>query len=113
MCALGLTALADKDLHKRPFPVHTLERGSTFPSTRRCGRWLEAAATIRLAVLAIAMHLAPAVSGQVDYCVLEPVLDLGVVIDSSRSIQSSDYAKAIQFIFQVTSNLPISEDEIR
>ena len=64
-------------------------------------------------MLAVAICLAPAVSGQVDYCVLEPVLDLGIVLDSSRSIQSSDYAKAIQFIFQVTSKLPISYGEIR
>lgn len=78
------------------------ERAPTRPPT---GRWL--------AVLAVAMSLAPAVSGQVDYCVIEPVMDLGIVIDSSRSISTSNYQKAIQFVFQVTSLLPISEDGIR
>ena len=68
---------------------------------------------MRLAVLAAVLGLAPAVSGQVNYCVVEPVLDFGFVIDSSRSISTDNYQKAIQFAFEIVSRLPVAENEHR
>ena len=76
-------------------------------------RRLAAGATLQFAVLASVLGLLPAVSGQVDYCVIEPILDVGIVLDSSRSISPDNYVKAIQFAFQIVNGLPVAENEYR
>jgi len=68
---------------------------------------------LQFAVLASVLGLLPAVSGQVNYCVLEPILDVGIVLDSSRSISPDNYVKAIQFAFSIVDGLPVAENEHR
>ena len=94
-------------------------RGSTEKKRDRAlaaagpSRRLAAGTTLQLTVLAAALGLATMVSGQVDHCVVEPVLDLGIVLDSSRSISTDNYQKAVQFAFRIVSQLPVSENEYR
>ena len=86
-------------------------RGST--EKKRDRALAAAGATWQVTVLAAALGLATMVSGQVNHCVLEPVLDLGIVLDSSRSISTDNYDKAVGFAFRVVAQLPVSENEYR
>ena len=86
-------------------------RGST--EKKRDRALAAAGTTLQVMMLAAALGLATMVSGQVDHCVLEPVLDLGIVLASSRSISTENYQKAVSFAFQIVSQLPVSENECR